>query len=118
MKPAIALMLLTFALIYCPQATAEPAFQWEEIFDGGGAYQDTGISALCSADGQLIAGGISCDRFDQISTHIRKLDSATGELIWSHGYGATEDNSMVFGDFFEDSDGNIVVGAFLQICAS
>ena len=117
MKPAKTLILAMLTFLSAPFAAAEPAAQWEDIFDGGG-YLDTGTSALWGADGHLIAGGISSDQYNNISTHIRKLDSETGELIWSNGYLASAGNSMVFGGFFEDNAGDILIGAYIQICGS
>ncbi len=117
MKSTSVLLLIFLMSLCSPSIEAEPLAQWENIFDGGGNV-DTGISAMCCSDGHLIAGGTSSDQDSNISTHIRKLDSTTGEEIWSNGYLATAGNTMSFGGFFEDNAGNILVGAYILICGS
>ncbi len=97
-------------------ALADPAYQWSDLYDGGGHYVDYGTAALIDADGDLYVGGECNDGQDGSDMLIRKLDRDSGTTLWTASYSAFDGNDMALSGMVWDGFGSLLVGGYIRGC--
>ena len=75
-------------------ALGDPALEWQDLYDGGAQYIDTGSAALCDAAGNLVIGGESAVGEGGIDLLVRKPDRDTGATPWRPRYARFAGNDV------------------------
>jgi hypothetical protein len=113
---APAFLLTTLLLIMAPLCQGDPVLEWNDLYDGGGLYTDSGTAALADANGHLIVGGESHDGVYGSDMLIRKLDRTTHAPIWTTRYPAFDGNDMALMDMVWDGYGDVLVAGYIRGC--
>jgi hypothetical protein len=112
----ILVVLFLASLTAVPAARATPALEWSDRYDGGAAHIDLGTTVLAAPNGDVIVGGESADGVDGIDQIIRRLDRASGEVLWEVRVRAFDGNDMALTALAWDPSGNILVGGYIRGC--
>ena len=95
---------------------ASPDVVWTDQHDGGATFIDDGFCLLASPDGHLIVGGESADTIGGSDLFIRKLHRDTGQELWHVRYEGFDGKDVAISEIEWDSQGQLLVAAFIRGC--
>lgn len=112
----LALGLLCTALFCVMPSHAEPSLEWNDLYDGGGLFTDTGTAALTDGQGNLYVGGECRDEVAGSDMLVRKLLRDDKATDWTVRYSAYDGNDMALSDMTWDGSGNLLIGGHIRGC--
>ncbi len=103
-------------LLWSVAALAEPTFLWEQVYDGGGLYDDQGNLVAVSPAGHPVIAGSSHDGVEGSDMLVRMLDRTDGSEIWSRRIPAFDNSDMHVAAVAWDPSGDLLVGGHILGC--
>ncbi|MFH1278462.1 MAG: hypothetical protein ABIK65_08800 [Candidatus Eisenbacteria bacterium] len=107
--PRIAALLFSGIMAWTA-AAAEPALEWQSLYDGGGLVLDMGVAAVTDPAGNLVIAGESVDALGGVDMIIHKLDRSTGDTLWTRRVPSLDGNDMAVGGMVWDHAGHLLIG--------
>jgi len=110
--------LVALAWVLGAARADEPTLGWSLVQDGGGALDDFGVTVLADTAGNPILGGVQTPAVGGANLLVRKLDRASGAVLWTYAYADPDGNDMVLADLVLDRRGQVLVAGYLSACDS
>jgi len=109
-RPFAILSAAALGVVAAWPADAAPDPAWTHAYDGGSRQADTGVAALVDADGNPVVAGEITDVAGNGNLLVRKLDRATGDVLWSREVEGTADNRLALAAMVWDGFGHLLIG--------